>query len=72
MSSDPKEDRDTFSLNYEGHLREVVEEKLKDTLVPKYEVLFTKEEAELAGAFLEDALSYEDAMESTLDLVDDE
>jgi hypothetical protein len=71
MSSDPKEDRDSFSLNYEGHLIEVIEGKLKDTLLPKYEVPFTKDESELAGAFLEDALSYEDALESSVDLVED-
>lgn len=44
--------------------------KLTDILVPGYEVEFDPDEAEQAGAFKEDALSLQDAAESSLDLLD--
>ena len=46
----------------------VINEKLDDALTPGYQVEFDPEEAEEAGAFIEDALSEEDATESTVDL----
>lgn len=46
---------------------QVVREKLLDTEVPGYEVEFDPVEAELAGAFAEDALSLDDARQSILD-----
>lgn len=45
-------------------------EKLIDPLVPGHQVEFEPEEAEKAGAFVEDALSEEDAMESDEGLKD--
>jgi hypothetical protein len=45
-------------------------EKLIDALTPGYQVEFDPDEAEQAGAFVEDALSEEDAMESNADLMD--
>ena len=45
-------------------------EKLADASTPGYQVEFDPEEAERAGAFIEDALSEEDAMESSVDLLD--
>ena len=45
-------------------------DKLTDLLIPGYSVEFDPDEAEQAGAFLEDALSEQDAAESCLDLVD--
>lgn len=45
-------------------------EKLIDLNVPGREVEFTPEEAEELGAFPEDALSEEDAKESSIDLLD--
>jgi hypothetical protein len=45
-------------------------EKLTDALTPGVVVEFDPEEAERAGAFFEDALSEQDAAESTVDLVD--
>jgi len=45
-------------------------EKLADASTPGYQVEFDPEEAERAGAFIEDALSEEDAMESSVDLPD--
>lgn len=46
---------------------EALHEKLSDALLPGYRVEFDPEEAERAGAFVEDALSELDAAESSLD-----
>ncbi len=45
---------------------EALLEKLADMDTPGYVVEFDPEEAELVGAFLEDALSEEDALEATV------
>jgi len=47
-----------------------LDEKLVDPLMPGSHVEFDPEEAEQAGAFIEDALSEEDAMESDIGLKD--
>ncbi|MGL5335203.1 MAG: conjugal transfer protein TraD [Enterovibrio sp.] len=49
---------------------EVLFEKLVDALLPGYQAEFAPDEAELAGAFVEDALSEEDALDSCMDLVE--
>ncbi|EGQ8484966.1 conjugal transfer protein TraD [Vibrio diabolicus] len=49
---------------------EALQEKLEDAMTPGYQVEFDPMEAEKAGAFVEDALSEEDAEESTADLND--
>ena len=49
--------------------REAVREKMKDALTPGFQVEFAPDEAELVGAFVEDALSEQDASESGDDLV---
>ena len=51
---------------------EALLEKLADASTPGYEVEFDPEEAERAGAFVEDAISEQDAMESSVDLLDAE
>ncbi len=43
-------------------------EKLTDALTPGYQAEFDPDEAERAGAFVEDALDEQDAMESSVDL----
>lgn len=48
-------------------LREVVLEKLRDAETPGFWAEFSPDEAELAGAFEEDALSEEDAVETDID-----
>ena len=48
----------------------VIFEKLDDSLIPGFQVEFDPDEAEQAGAFLEDALSEQDALESGMDLLD--
>lgn len=45
-------------------------ERFIDILIPGYKAEFDPDEAEQAGAFAEDALSAEDATESSLDAVD--
>lgn len=47
-------------------------EKLADAETPGYQAEFDPEEAERAGAFVEDALTEEDAIESAGDLADEE
>ena len=45
-------------------------EKLVDAQIPGYQVEFDPEEAECAGAFVEDALSEDDAVASRADLIE--
>ncbi len=49
---------------------EALHEKLEDAMTPGYQTEFDPQEAETVGAFFEDALSEEDAVESDADLVD--
>ena len=56
----------------EGDAVDVLAEKLADAMVPGAIVEFDPEEAERAGAFVEDALSESDALESDIDLIDNE
>jgi hypothetical protein len=46
-----------------------LQRKLQDAMVPGVIVAFDPEEADLVGAFVEDALSEEDALASAVDLV---
>ena len=54
----------------QANAAEALREKLDDAMTPGYETEFDPEEAEAAGAFVEDALSEEDAAESNVDLID--
>lgn len=54
----------------EADKAKTLDEKLVDPLTPGQHVEFSPEEAEQAGAFIEDAISEEDAMESDTDLKD--
>jgi len=49
------------------HMDEVIDEKLSDMETPGFEAEFTPLEAEQIGAFKEDALSIQDAIDSTMD-----
>lgn len=51
---------------------EALHEKLADAQTPGYQVEFDPDEAQRAGAFVEDALSESDAAESVIDLADGE
>lgn len=46
---------------------DIVRAKMADALVPAYQAEFDPDEAEMAGAFPEDALSEADALDSTHD-----
>ena len=45
-----------------------LQEKLHDALIPGFEAEFDPDEAQRAGAFVEDALSEVDAIDSAIDL----
>ena len=49
---------------------DALREKLLDAMTPGYQAEFDPDEAEQAGAFVEDALSEQDAAESDIDLVE--
>ena len=61
---------DAVSVGNEGADVRTLAEKLTDALTPGVVVEFDPEEAETVGAFVEDALSEQDATESDIDLVD--
>jgi hypothetical protein len=44
-----------------------IREKLADALIPGFQAEFDPDEAELVGAFQEDALSEQDALDSAVD-----
>lgn len=54
----------------EANAADALREKLADAMTPGYQVEFDPDEAERAGAFVEDALSEADAAESGIDLID--
>ena len=54
----------------QANAAEALREKMADAMTPGYQAEFDPDEAERAGAFVEDALSEEDAAESDADLVD--
>lgn len=51
-------------------LRETVETKLRDAMTPGFVSEFDPDEAEFAGAFVEDSMPEEDAFESAFDTAD--
>lgn len=65
MSAEKRQSED-FSPNA-TEAASSVREKLADAEVPGYQAEFDPDEAERAGAFVEDAMSQEDALESTID-----
>ena len=62
--------QDVITCNDKANADEVLREKLTDALTPGYQVEFDPEEADQAGAFVEDALSEQDAAESGIDWVE--
>lgn len=55
-------------IDYEVSEALLIKEKLMDIMTPGYIGEFTPDEAEKAGAFLENALSESDAMNSSEDI----
>ena len=49
---------------------DVIKAKLLDAMTPGYQAEFDPDEADRVGAFIEDALSEEDALASDVDLLD--
>lgn len=52
------------------HATEALHEKLADALIPGHQAELDPDEAERAGAFIEDALSAQAATESSFDLLE--
>ena len=50
-------------------IKEIIQEKLLDAEIPGFQAEFDPLEAERLGAFTEDALSEQDALDSTIDHV---
>ena len=68
----PPTDAETNNPEYQD---QVIQEKLLDAEIPGFQAEFDPLEAERLGAFKEDALSEQDALDSTIDHtaeVDDE
>jgi hypothetical protein len=55
-------------INHGNDTIEILQEKLADAENTGYPVEFDPQEAEAAGAFIEDALTEEDARESSADI----
>ena len=62
----PIADKAPFDAGVED-LNEVVQQKLIDARTPGFQAEFDPDEAQLLGAFFEDALSEADALESCID-----
>lgn len=60
-------DIDTETVDVARVAPDSVSEKLNDALTPSFQAEFDPEEAEVAGAFFEDALSEDDAISSAHD-----
>ena len=59
-------------INNSSNGIDVLADKLNDAMTPGFEVEFDPDEAEHAGAFQEDALTEADALDSCMDLTDEE
>ncbi len=54
-------------MKNETHLNELISEKLKDLMIPGFITEVTPIEADIMGAFAEEALSEDDAQEAIYD-----
>lgn len=66
------QDIDQKIFDDESNSQEVMREKMIDILTPGYQAEFDPLEAEKVGAFVEDAMSETDALESTEDAINQE
>ena len=62
-------DDEFFIFNDEANSAEVLQEKLADAEVPGAQIEFDPDEAEKVGAFIEDALSEQDIVEASIQVV---
>ena len=67
---DPSIPSNDMTFDDEANADAAFVEKLADAQIPGYQVEFDPDEAERAGAFVEDALSEQEALESQIDGVD--
>ena len=58
--------RDTESDHFD---LEILQKKLLDAQIPGFKAQFEPQEAEMLGAFTEDALNEKDALESVIDIL---
>ena len=58
--------RDTESDHFD---LEILQKKLLDAQIPGFKAQFEPQEAEMLGAFAEDALNAKDALESVIDIL---
>lgn len=56
-------------FNDDDNAKEAVKEKLSDLCTPSYQVEFDPLEAEQVGAFIEDSMTEEDALNSSTDAI---
>jgi hypothetical protein len=54
-------------MRHETELMDVISEKLEDLIIPGFVAEVSPLEADIMGAFFEDALNEEDAMEAMYD-----
>ena len=64
-----QENIDDSTIDDKATTDAALSEKLTDALIPGYQAEFDPDEAEKVGAFHEDALSEQDALDSDVDLV---
>lgn len=62
--------QDDVSFDDQANAAGVLREKLIDAITPGFQAEFDPDEAETAGAFVEDALTEQDAAESNIELID--
>lgn len=70
MTTQTNDNLEQSTFDDQANAAEALREKLDDAMTPGYQTEFDPEEADTVGAFVEDALSEEDAAESDADLVD--
>ncbi|MFT2112503.1 conjugal transfer protein TraD [Marinomonas sp. 2405UD68-3] len=70
MTTQTNDNLEQSIFDDQANAAEALREKLDDAMTSGYQAEFDPEEAETVGAFVEDALSEEDAAESDADLVD--
>ena len=58
-----------FIFNDQANSAEVLQEKLADAEIPGAQIEFDPDEAEKVGAFVEDALSEQDIVEASIQVV---
>ena len=69
MAANGSHDDEFFIFNDQANSAEVLQEKLADAEIPGAQIEFDPDEAEKVGAFLEDALSEQDIVEASIQVV---